>query len=278
MPCWARRWGIRQDMRVKHDALLRRIPSVPRLQSSSSSCACIRAATTCCECSRPPRRRRTRNRTTAPSCSASSACLATRTSPVTRASTQPGVRSSPCGSEVSGSDRQPRLASRRTGRPGPTPYRLSARGTRAPWRGCLQGWPTQQALSPRHRCARPRTWGRCCGQLGSLPRRGRRWRTNCLPASHGTSGTPREVGSRPPAPTWTGRPSRRYLPNSIQRLGPCCCLKLGRAVALPLPRCRLATSSGFRTTRFDVSCSVACACRCRWSLGHAAAGRPWPTR
>ena len=72
-----------------------------------------------------------------------------------------------------------------------------------------------------------------------------------------------------PSPTWTGGPLRRYLPNSIQRLGPCCCLKLGRAVALPLPRCRLVTSSGFRTTRFDVSCSVACACRCRWSLGHA---------
>ena len=50
------------------------------------------------------------------------------------------------------------------------------------------------------------------------------------------------------------------------RLGPCCCLKPGREVALPLPRCRLATSSGFRTTRFDVSCSVACACCCRWSL------------
>ena len=48
----------------------------------------------------------------------------TRTSPVTRASSQPGVRSSPCGSGGSGSDRPPRLASRRTGhpgRPGPTP-------------------------------------------------------------------------------------------------------------------------------------------------------------
>ena len=40
------------------------------------------------------------------------------------------------------------------------------------------------------------------------------------------------------AATTCSRPPRRYLPNSIQRLGPCCCLKLGRAVALPLPRCR----------------------------------------
>ena len=69
-----------------------------KAHGSSSSCARIRAATTCCECFRPPRRRRTRSRTTAPSCSASSTCLVTRTSPVTRASSQPGVRSSPCGS------------------------------------------------------------------------------------------------------------------------------------------------------------------------------------
>ena len=64
-----------------------------------------------------------------------------------------------------------------------------------------------------------------------------------------------------------------FFPDT-KALGYCCCLKLGRAVALPLPRCRLARSSGFRTTRFDVSCSVARACRCRWSLGHAAAGAP----
>ena len=84
-----------------------------------------------------------------------------------------------------------------------------------------------------------------------------RGRTGCLPASHGTSGTPREVASRPPAPTWTGRPSRRYLPKSIQRLRPCCCLKLGRAVALPLPRCRLATSSGFRLQDDGTRCAGA---------------------
>ena len=71
--------------------------------------------------------------------------------------------------------RDPRqLAARRAGSPGPTPCRLSARGTRAPWRGCSQGWPTQQAPKPPHRCARQPTQRRCCGRLGSLRRHGRR--------------------------------------------------------------------------------------------------------
>ena len=71
------------------------------------------------------------SRMTTPSRNASSTCLVTWISPVTRASSQPGVRSSPCGSGGSGSD-WPRLASRRTGRPGPTQCRFCDNSRNAP--------------------------------------------------------------------------------------------------------------------------------------------------
>ena len=53
-------------------------------------------------------------RCAAPPLRPASSCLVTRTSPATRASSQPSAHSSHCGSGGLGSDRQPHLASRRT--------------------------------------------------------------------------------------------------------------------------------------------------------------------